>query len=118
MNELAHVESESIDSCLVVRLDGEVDASNAAAIGAMIAGLLDDYDGGLVVDLSGTEYLDSAGIRMLFNVRARLERAGHVACIAVPTQAPTRQILRIAEVEQLIPIAETAEDAVRLVKRN
>ncbi len=115
--ELARLESESIDSCLVVHVEGEIDASNAPAVTAEIAGLLESRSGGLVVDLSGTEYFDSAGIRMLFKLRASLEPSERATCIAVPAESPTRQVLGIAEVEQLIPIVETTDEAIRLVRR-
>jgi anti-sigma B factor antagonist len=115
--ELARLESESIDSCLVVHVEGEIDASNAPALTEDIAGFLAGHSGGLVVDLSRTEYLDSAGIRMLFDLRGRIEASGSVIALAVPADSPTRQVLDIAEVEQLIPIVEATDEAVRLVGR-
>jgi anti-anti-sigma factor len=115
--ELAHLESESIDSCLVVRVKGEIDASNAPGVTAEIVGMLAGHPGGLVIDLTRTEYLDSAGIRMLFDLRGRVEASGSVIALTVPANSPTRQVLSIAEVEQLIPIVEATDEAVRLVHR-
>lgn len=115
--DLARLESESIDSSLVVRVEGEIDASNAPALTAEIQGLLGDPVRGLVVDLSGTDYLDSAGIRMLFDLRARLEAREGAICLVVPAESPTRQVLDIAEVDQLIPIVTTPAEAVRRVQR-
>ena len=117
MTELARLESESIDSCLVVRVEGEIDASNGPALTAEIGDLLAGQAGGLVVDLTGTEYLDSAGIRMLFELRGRMEASRRAISLAVPADSPTRQVLDIVEVEQLIPIVATPDEAVRLVQR-
>lgn len=64
---------------LVVRLRGEIDISNADAIGAQLERLLDAAAGSaegstnsFVLDLSELGFMDSSGIAMLLHVAARV----------------------------------------------
>lgn len=113
--ELARLDARTVSSSLVVSIEGEIDASNASEVGGEIEAMLDEASA-LVIDLSGTEYLDSAGIRMLFEIRAQLEQSGTPLCIAVPAESPTRQVLDLTEVHQVIPVVEDSDDAVRVVE--
>jgi anti-anti-sigma factor len=66
VNPLAEVHEEWPGDTPVARVSGEIDTSNVAEIGARLRGLLANRSHGLVVDLTATTYLDSAGINMLF----------------------------------------------------
>ncbi|MFI2645492.1 STAS domain-containing protein [Streptomyces sp. NPDC018610] len=61
---------------------GEIDMSNIGAL----AQALDDTSGPLVLDLTEVEYLDSAGLSVLFSHADRLE------VIASPLLAPVLEI--------------------------
>jgi anti-sigma B factor antagonist len=113
--ELAQLAGQAFDSCFVVRVDGEIDASNASEMTDRISGMVEGGASGLVVDLSGIRYLDSAGIRMLFELHARLDSLGRRLAIASPADSPSRQVLDIVEVSQVIPLADSADGAVRLI---
>ena len=56
---------------VIVALDGQVDLHNAAALReAIITGLASDAPG-IVVDLSGVDFLDSAGLGILVGAYRR-----------------------------------------------
>ncbi|MFD8059246.1 STAS domain-containing protein [Streptomyces cyaneofuscatus] len=57
------------DGTTVLTAVGEIDMSNAQNLAAA----LDDAPGPLVLDLSDVEYLDSAGLSVLFQHAERLE---------------------------------------------
>ncbi len=57
----------------VVKLTGEIDISNAEAIGAQLAGLVGPDTRHLVVDMSGLEFMDSSGIAMILQAAARVD---------------------------------------------
>ncbi|MFE9011909.1 anti-anti-sigma factor [Streptomyces sp. CS090A] len=57
------------DGTTVLTAVGEIDMSNAQSL----ATALDDAPGPLVLDLSDVEYLDSAGLSVLFPHAERLE---------------------------------------------
>lgn len=70
------------DGGLVLTATGEIDLSNiepfTQALTAAVAEADGDGDGTLIVDLSGVEYLDSAGVNVLFPF------ASHIRVIAHP----------------------------------
>ncbi|GAB2747349.1 STAS domain-containing protein [Amycolatopsis magusensis] len=57
------------DGATVLKAAGEIDMSNSEALAAA----LDDLPGRLVVDLAEVDYLDSAGLSVLFARAERLE---------------------------------------------
>ncbi len=68
-------------------VSGEIDMSNAAAL----AEALDNGSGPLVVDLTAVEYLDSAGLSVLFAHADRLE------LIVTPLLEPVLAVSGIAD---------------------
>ncbi|MET1073142.1 MAG: STAS domain-containing protein [Umezawaea sp.] len=61
------------DGAAILRVVGEIDMSNTDALAAALDDALDDSGGQLVVDLTGCEYLDSAGLSVLFAHASRIE---------------------------------------------
>ena len=66
MSDLARVAAEWHGDTPVGAVTGEVDASNVAEVGVALRGLVTNESSVLVVDLSPTTYLDSAGINLMF----------------------------------------------------
>jgi anti-sigma B factor antagonist len=56
-----------------VRLEGEIDAANAAAVERRLLAYAERADGEVVIDCSGLEFLDSTGLRALVYVAQRAE---------------------------------------------
>jgi anti-anti-sigma factor len=108
---LADLRFETVDGILVAHIDGEIDASNAADLGIAIARELSNDTLGLVLDLAEVEYLDSAGIHLIYRLRARLASRGQdVRLVVVPT-SPIADALRFAGVMGTVGAAETPEAA-------
>jgi anti-anti-sigma factor len=81
--ELATLEIGWRGGLLVGRLDGEVDLSNAAALQERILAALVGARG-LVLDLAGVTYLDSAGLALLSRIQmACAALAIGMACVVV-----------------------------------
>jgi anti-anti-sigma factor len=66
---------------------------------------------GLVLDLSDTHYLDSAGIRLLFVLQQRLGGRRQSLAAVVPTESLIRHTLEITEVDQAVEIHSTVVEA-------
>ena len=66
----------------VLSLAGEVDVSNTARVREAALQLLSGGTKKLVVDLSATEYMDSAGLGMLVGLLKRLKESGGAMGIA------------------------------------
>ena len=78
---------------LVIRIDGDVDLANACEIENRVGAAYQPIVDQVVVDLSGTTYLDSAGLSMLGRLSSRLT-AGRTAMtvVAPPASAAYRVI--------------------------
>src|SRR5580765_4470516 len=72
MSELARVEATTLNGTDIVRVVGEIDLSNASQVRDAIGAAVPDLAAAVIVDLSHTRYLDSAGIAMFFRLAERL----------------------------------------------
>ena len=81
------------DGAVVLAATGEIDMSNAEAFSAALAaGREQAADGTLVVDLTRVEYLDSAGLAVLF------PHADHVRLVVTPLLVPLLTIVGLDDV--------------------
>jgi anti-anti-sigma factor len=108
--ELARVTLERESPTVVAGVEGEVDASNAEQVGEEIGDLVSNVPTGLVLDLSRTRYLDSAGIRMLLDLAQKLRERRQSLSLVVPEGAPVGRLLSIAGIGQLVPVVTTREE--------
>jgi anti-anti-sigma factor len=114
MSLLARViEEPAQDGVALAAVEGELDASNAEAIGARLRSLLTNRDTALVVDLSATSYLDSAAINLMFELGAGLLERQQRLRLVVPAAAPIARALAITGLDAAVPVHETREDALR-----
>lgn len=111
MNEQARITFEEEDAVLVVRISGEIDISNASELERAIAEAVPNTVLGMVVDLSGVRYLDSAGVRMLADLAERLGWRQQLLRIAAPDGSRVRAVLSMAGAEDLAPLDPTADVA-------
>ena len=116
MPELASVSVERHDDVQVVRLAGEVDISNAGRLQDDISGLVPNDAAGLVLELSDTQYLDSAGIRMLFDLGQRLSGRRQALAAVVPDDSLIRYSLIVTEVDQAIGLTGTLDEALARIR--
>jgi anti-anti-sigma factor len=112
MSDLAQIEFGNRDDVVVARLSGEVDLSNANEIGDELTGGVPNSALGLVVDLTATEYLDSSGVHLVFELAERLRRRQQQLRVVVPSGAPIRRILRIVELDDSVPVVPSVDEAV------
>jgi anti-anti-sigma factor len=71
---------------------------------------------GLVLDLSGCRYLDSAGIEVLFDLARRLARRRQVLHVALPDSSPLRRVLTLTDVPAVAPVHNSLEEGVAAVR--
>jgi anti-anti-sigma factor len=109
---LAQLETRIEDRVVVGVLDGEIDMSNAAGLGAAISDQISNDSLGLVLDLTGVQYLDSAALQMLFELRGHLGTRGQAMRLVVPSGATIAHALEIVNVPQTIGTEETPEAAI------
>jgi anti-sigma B factor antagonist len=94
---------------LVARLTGELDMSNAEDIGSAVLDATPHDAVGVIVDLSGVQYLDSAGIYVVFGMRSRLRARGQSLRLNIPSGSPVDDALRLAGVQRHVEVVDTVE---------
>ena len=111
MNELAKLVFDGDADVVVVSITGEVDLSNAAEVTAAIVAAAPNEVAGVVVDLSGLSYLDSAGIRMLAELARRLDWRQQTLRVVAPEDSRARKVLTISGTEPVLLLDPTVEAA-------
>jgi anti-anti-sigma factor len=108
---LADVQITLAPNALVARVSGEIDMSNAEEMGATVIGATPNEAQGVVLDLSGVDYLDSAGIYVIFGMRSSLQARGQALILVIPPGSPVQDALRLSGAEHPGGVAEAVEDA-------
>jgi anti-anti-sigma factor len=108
---LADVEFESCEGAVVARLTGEIDLSNADRLGAALLDAMPNLEHALILDMSAVEYLDSAGIQLIYQLRERLRARGQTLRLVIPSSSPSHDALRLAGLTQHVEMAESVEEA-------
>ena len=108
---LADLEFEVIDRVVIAHVDGEIDMSNADELGNAFSMRLTNDALGLVVDLRKVDYLDSAGIHLIYALRERLDNRGQQLRLVVAPEAAISEALRIANVSRTVGAFATVDAA-------
>ena len=108
---LADLRIETVGRVVVARLDGEIDLSNATELGGVIADRVPNEALGLVIDLTKVGYVDSAGIHVLFELRAKLRNRGQEIALVVPPGAEIFEALRIAYLPGVVGVFDSLDSA-------
>jgi anti-anti-sigma factor len=107
MNPLADVRAEWHGDTPVAAIAGEVDASNVATVGDALRGLLTNRSTELVVDLTPTTYLDSAGINLMFSLGDELRSRQLSLRIVIAAGSPIARMLSITSLDRAYPTYHT-----------
>ena len=99
------------EQVIVARITGEIDLASAEGVGAELSAAVPNRALGLVIDLSGTSYLDSSGVSLVFELTERLRRRQQQLRLVVPEAAPLRRVLRIVDPDGAVPIVTSVEEA-------
>ena len=111
MNPLAQIADERIGELVLARVRGEIDASNAAWIGARLRMLLTNRSDALAVDLSGTTYLDSAGIALMFALAAELRLHQQELRLVVAGGSAIARMVALTGLDLTVPTYPSLEAA-------
>jgi len=94
----------------VVVLSGELDLTNVPDVERLLRGVVDD-GGGLVLDLNGVTFLDSAALHMLFRMAGRLGDARRLGIVLEPTAVVART-LAIVGLEDVANVRASVDNLV------
>jgi anti-anti-sigma factor len=108
---LADVVVEIRDLGPVVHVHGEIDLSNADAVRAEILSAIPHEARGVVLDLTETTYLDSTGVRLLFELADRLQSRRQRLVLVVREAALVRRVLVLTKLDDAVPMHDEIDAA-------
>jgi anti-anti-sigma factor len=97
---------------LIAHLKGEIDLSNAGGVRSSLLREMRNDLLGLALDLSEVTYLDSAGIRVIYELRDDLQMRGQQMRLVVPDGSPVSTALELVDAFKVVGIVPDRETAV------
>ena len=90
----------------IIRVVGRVDAATYSELEAKLQEYMENGNVHLILEMDGTEYLSSAGARVLISTQKALKPRGGRLALAQPSER-VREVLDLAGLDTLFPIYET-----------
>lgn len=100
---------------VVASVTGDVDLGDAAELNGRVLGAVTNESAGLVVELTGVRYIDSAGIQLLFQFARALEAGRQAMALVLDGASPLCGLLDITGLPQAVPVCADVAAAVRAV---
>lgn len=100
------------DGVRVIAVVGEIDIASAPQLSTRLNVAVRCTSSGVVVDLSGVEFIDSTGIAVLLNALRRMTRARRRLALVCP-QGPVLRALRTARLDSTFTVRDSVQEAVR-----
>jgi anti-anti-sigma factor len=116
LSGLVQVVDRSEGAVPVCEIRGELDASNVEHVLERVLEQCTSDAAGLVLDLSRTTYLDSAGVRILFELARRLRARRQELRISVPAEGIVRRVLVLTALADVVPLDDDAGRAARVLQ--
>jgi anti-anti-sigma factor len=92
---------------VIAHVTGEIDMSNADDVGEVVVRATPNRALGVVLDLTEVNYLDSAGIYMMFGLRECLVARGQALWVVIPDASPVNDTLKLAGVNRSIDVVQS-----------
>ena len=95
----------------VFAVEGDVDIARAPVLREELRRSIDNRDRGLVVDLSETTYLDSAGVNVLFEVAEDLSDRQLAFAIVVPEGGLVERVVELVDLASVAALHRSVGEA-------
>jgi len=109
-----NVEKESV--CTVVWLTGRLDATTSNDLEDCLLRLLDEGEVRFIMEMSGTEYISSSGLRVLLLVTKQVYGTGHFCLCSLSDHV--REIIEMAGFTSFVPVYEDLDTAIQAIELN
>jgi anti-anti-sigma factor len=106
---------EKAGEVTIAKLAGRLDSGSAQAAEERFAGLLGAEVPHLAIDLSGLEYISSAGLRILLVVAKKVQQA-HGKVVLFGLGSNVREVFAISGFDKIFAIQEDAAAAIAAVR--
>jgi anti-sigma B factor antagonist len=99
------VEKQDRDGQCRIRVKGEIDLYSSPGLRAAITSAVPGSKNGVVVDLSGVEYMDSSGVATLVEgLRAAMER--NISYVLLSPSASVLKVLQLSRLDAVFTIRD------------
>lgn len=95
----------------IVRLGGEIDASNIPEVGVSLRAIAAGQ--GMIVDLSEVTYLNSAMVKLLFDLSEMMRRRHQQLRLVMIEGAPMRTVFQLLKFDLVLPLHASIADALQ-----
>jgi anti-anti-sigma factor len=117
MSTLLEIHEDWHDDVPVLRLEGEIDISNVDEIRGRMHELVTNRQFALIVDLTPTSYLDSAGINLLFAVGEEMRGRQQQLHVVLNESSPLTRMVSLTGLDKSLPTHSTLERALAAAAR-
>ncbi len=113
MNDVVDISVEQRgEELVIVHLTGELDISVTEPTGQRIAAAVPSSAHGVVIDMTGLDFIDSSGISMLFKVARRVGSHRQQLRVVAPAGNAVARVLQVVEFERAAPVDADVDSAV------
>lgn len=112
MGSIVDLELEAVDGIPVAHASGEIDMSVVGGLEDRLQRAVPDGAPGLVFDLSGIDYIDSSGLRLLIELSSGLEERQKRLRLVVAEGSPVDALLAQTGVVNMIAVERDVTAAV------
>ena len=110
---LADVQIIHRDGAVIARVTGEIDMSNSSDLRSAIIEATPNDALGVILDLSLVDYIDSAGIQLLYRLGDSLRTRGQTLRVVIPPESPASDALRLAGVKRHVDVVAEVDEGLR-----
>lgn len=103
---------EQIEGVPVAHIREDIDVANAPAIQQQLSDALGPDALSLVVDLSATQYVDSAGVDMLLRLSDLLDHRRAKLILVIPDTSQLKRLAMIVGLPEVVAVHPSLTDAV------
>ena len=95
----------------VATVEGEIDISNSIELETELSHAVPNDARGLVLDLTHVSFIDSSGIRTLFDLAARLGNHQQALHLVLPDESQLMRTLVMLQIPAVMPVFPDLESA-------
>lgn len=111
MNPLARVTVDENGPVVIVHLEGEVDLSNVEEIRTLLVDAVVHETECMILDLTKTTYLDSTGVRLVFELAERMQGRRQQLRVVIDDDAVVKRVVVLTQLDQRVPLDSSVDDA-------
>lgn len=110
---MSPLDTERVDGVPIAHVHEDIDAMNVTIVEQRLADALGCDALSLIIDLSDTRYVDSAGVDLLLRLGDRLERRRAQLILVIPEGSPLERLAAIVGLPDALAVHPTLRAALQ-----